>query len=465
MKKQSAREGKSLRVCKSKQRERADVNRGVFTDSIREQLSDRDDNDHLLKNHCMPDSYASKMDDRAGSKLRTDQMNDMCCPEGETKQGTGVVDFNKLTLEDQVEYLMMRWNEEIEPTHSRLGEVYRRGSMRGCSSGTLVDDLLKELDLVGSSQDDPACPTFLFCHQPCVPWALRLDSLEESRSNKAIMRDDSEARDGCIEDAELAIQPLKKLYEDMCRHQIPAQLDQSDIRHFEDMLVIYERLDRLLQDKLLKGHLSCLPADAVLQLITSTVSSKSTHARIVTATRFFLQPTVQSLNEPPPAPLYAAVEHVGKVNPQALLEGCFIPLLQEETSMNNKYFSELLMKCIKGQALKPESVLRVVRDTSKRPVLWRQHTISILQCALETKHLQLHASDVKALISCIHFCATHAMKHSLKLAKLLVTIIKGWGKDMDESCILVARQAAQACGTFMSRTAQVALDALSIASE
>jgi hypothetical protein len=155
----------------------------------------------------------------------------------------------------------------------------------------------------------------------------------------------------------------------------------------------------------------------------------------------------------------------GKAQPQALLQGCFQPVLL--STPLNKHQAELLVQAVKqfSPALLPGVVTAACSATPATPQPsaasgpeWTEHTIALVQAAVDRK-AQLQEEDLQRLLAGLQR-AVAKNGSSLKLSKLLMAVMKAYGKEMDDGMKRQLRKSVEGVTTFMKKPLTVAYDKL-----
>ena len=319
-------------------------------------------------------------------------------------------------------------------------------------------------DVYRSHQYISECPHFLYCSKPCFPWSPRLDDTrdclsEEDKSGKCktVLVSNSFCNTNTNEDYNNFLVLIRTLH-DKCNDIGKNEADEKILLDLRAIVQKFGLLSEVYQQKFQWEDCASFSSDNILFFVQSLVNKSSEYILPLHSAKLFIIPTVLSLKSPAPTPLYAAVKHLGQSNGEALLEGCILPLYHNKKGIENKFVSELVLRCINEGLVPVARTPALISVMSQHSSLWKDHNVLLLQAILRANDMPLNVSDVESLTAAIHNCASTSLKGSLKLAKLLLTLIKGWGINMPESWIHSARQTAQACGTFMSKAVLTALD-------
>jgi hypothetical protein len=218
-----------------------------------------------------------------------------------------------------------------------------------------------------------------------------------------------------------------------------------------------------------------LPDDLVLLILTATISPLSSFSKCTTVARTILLPAAVALNAPPTQSLTAAAQHLGKSNPKALIEHCWIPFLSQTTTTAmdssigslflNRNHAEFILRSIKQGAV-PSDLLYILVDALVQIVqYWNDQALAVLQTVLDVRPAVLlpTAPTVTSLAAALlHAGNSSNFTGSIKLAKVLLTFVKRYGKQLQASSQVEAleqcRRAAQSIGTFMMKSTVAALD-------
>jgi hypothetical protein len=317
----------------------------------------------------------------------------------------------------------------------------------------------------------PPCPSFLYCQLPALPWVPAL----QCHTTKLKGNVSDEARPhpskrhvpctvGTSETCTKRLKPDENAIDPVTAQQIILAEFGGEKEIPEDVSGECRTALSVLVQHIIETDAPTtlrLSHDAIYVLITAIISETSSAAWNGSAARLLLLPALRELNQTPTQALHAALQHLGKFDPGALVERCILPALEETAAVSNRYFAELMAKAVKEKLIGAAALLQVIEAIvvpSKAPA-WSDHTVLCLLAAVDKKP-PLNTATLSALLAAIFSAATGPLKGSVKLSKLLLAIIRAYGRDLDVDTRNVARQAAQSCGTFMTKAVLTALDAL-----
>ncbi|KAL4535819.1 hypothetical protein Ndes2526A_g05382 [Nannochloris sp. 'desiccata'] len=340
--------------------------------------------------------------------------------------------------------------------------------------------------LVGSERPPP-CPEFLYTKSPAFPWAPELCTLEEANARKknaasqhaatlqkaAVIKTQAMKKDGSNYNGSEDTEDGARLIEAQAR--IPAIRDNQQQQQRDSNNNTRNNTDPLEG----AGLRNILPDDIILHIVAATISFSSSFLRCTTVAGSILLPAVAALDAPPTQSLTAAARHLGRSNPKALIEHCWIPLIMmtpaggrgEEEELNedlslsfNKYHAEFILRSIKQDAV-PSELLYLLVDVAVQIEVqfWNDHVIAILQTVLDTRPavvLPTTPTVTSLVAALLHAGQNSNFKGSIKLAKVLFTFVKGHGKQLirTEESVEQCRRAVQLIGTFMMKSTLSALD-------
>lgn len=148
----------------------------------------------------------------------------------------------------------------------------------------------------------------------------------------------------------------------------------------------------------------------------------------------------------------------GSANPQAFTAACLRPLLSSPGL--NKHQAELLSAMLKAslpQALLPEVLAAACAVPASGPAgaaggaAWNEHTVGVLQAALNAKPPLGAAAVAQLACGCRAAAAASAeLAGSAKLAKLLLSLVKQYPSQAADAKQQM-QTAAQATSSFMSK--------------
>lgn len=188
--------------------------------------------------------------------------------------------------------------------------------------------------------------------------------------------------------------------------------------------------------------------------------------------------------------LAVALQHMSRSCPIALMDACFIPLLQS-TGLS-RYQTELIRETVKhwggntssstgagetttttnnnnnGTMIIPQhhhfQLISTLCTTTNQ--YWNEHSVDIMTDLIHTRYYSKYITD-QVLEVVLGGISTQAigeeMQKSVKFAKLMLSVVKGWPQQlrgMSPVKIQQLRVAAQGNGTFMSKSIVTALDKL-----
>ncbi|KAL4540866.1 hypothetical protein Ndes2526B_g05424 [Nannochloris sp. 'desiccata'] len=372
--------------------------------------------------------------------------------------------------------------------------------------------------LVGSERP-PSCPEFLYTKSPAFPWAPELCTLEEANARKknaasqhaatlqkaAVIKTQAMKKDGSnyngsedTEDGARLIEAQARIRAELLNPttitSTATSLSPSCIAALDNVLnaaaAIRDNQQQQQRDSNNNtrnntdplegaGLRNILPDDIILHIVAATISFSSSFLRCTTVAGSILLPAVAALDAPPTQSLTAAARHLGRSNPKALIEHCWIPLIMmtpaggrgEEEELNedlslsfNKYHAEFILRSIKQDAV-PSELLYLLVDVAVQIEVqfWNDHVIAILQTVLDTRPavvLPTTPTVTSLLAALLHAGQNSNFKGSIKLAKVLFTFVKGHGKQLirTEESVEQCRRAVQLIGTFMMKSTLSALD-------
>ena len=318
--------------------------------------------------------------------------------------------------------------------------------------------------LGNSRRPPPPCPEFLFTRDPCFPWAPRLCSVEAA----AVVAQEEEEEEQNTHSGhdEHSVQRLEEaqgivrsyVQQEECHQCLQPQC----LEALEIVLLAAAAASN--SALILNGAGLCcsLAADALQVIISTTITPSSSYSRCSVVARGILLPAAVALDAPPPQSITAAATQLGECNPQALVEHCLRPLLllQQFT----KHHAEFICRLVKQGTAVPNTMMYTVIDATTATtggggdVLWSEHIVAVVQSVLDTKP-SLPAPTITALTTSMLRAAQQSLNGSIKLAKMMLVFVRGWGKEMGgggdvERC----RAAAEAVGTFMAKTILSALN-------
>ncbi|KAL4534486.1 hypothetical protein Ndes2437A_g05267 [Nannochloris sp. 'desiccata'] len=347
--------------------------------------------------------------------------------------------------------------------------------------------------LVGSERPPP-CPEFLYTKSPAFPWAPELCTLEEANARKknaasqhaatlqkaAVIKTQAMKKDGSNYNGSEDTEDGARLIEAQARiHNVlnaaAAIRDNQQQQQRDSNNNTRNNTDPLEG----AGLRNILPDDIILHIVAATISFSSSFLRCTTVAGSILLPAVAALDAPPTQSLTAAARHLGRSNPKALIEHCWIPLIMmtpaggrgEEEELNedlslsfNKYHAEFILRSIKQDAV-PSELLYLLVDVAVQIEVqfWNDHVIAILQTVLDTRPavvLPTTPTVTSLVAALLHAGQNSNFKGSIKLAKVLFTFVKGHGKQLirTEESVEQCRRAVQLIGTFMMKSTLSALD-------
>jgi hypothetical protein len=365
--------------------------------------------------------------------------------------------------------------------------------------------------MLANSERPPPCPEFLYTKKPSFPWAPELCTIEEAnikRKNAAVQYAAAHRQQAAVAGGEGAKNEAMEV-DDSDKNKLSSS--KSDSRLLEAQACIRAELTSTMTtttatslspsclaaldvvlnaasaigfsqplslgmttktnstttttDDLLDGAglRNKLPDDIVLFIITATVSPSSSLSRCTTVARNILLPAVVALDAPPTQSLTAAAQHVGKSNPKALIEHCWIPIIGLSTPTLNKYHSEFILRSIKQGAV-PVDLLYLLLDAAVQAVQnWNDYVLAMLQTILDirpTVPLPTTPTVTSLAAALLQAGVSSNFKGSIKLGKLLLTFVKGYGKQLScsQEAVEQCRRASQSIGTFMMKPTLAALD-------
>jgi len=191
--------------------------------------------------------------------------------------------------------------------------------------------------------------------------------------------------------------------------------------------------------------------------------------------------------------LAVALQHISRSCPVALIDACFIPLLQSTDLSVSRYQAELIRETVKhwGGSNTPPSattggtatisnmvipqhhhfqlvsaLCATASSSSAKYHYWNEHSVDIMTDLIQTrcysKYITVQVLEV--ILGGISRQATgEEMQKSVKFAKLMLSVVKEWPEElrgMSPVKIQQLRMAAQRNGTFMSKSIVTALDTL-----
>lgn len=411
-----------------------------------------------------------------GSIIAT-ALHDLTYQEVYTANGPPVPRFSTLSVANQVSILLAVRAAPSKFNQEDIIALHRAAMME--DSPPIV------IALAGGRAASP-CPSFLFTSTPAFPWAPQLCTAEEAAKRKlAAATAAAEAQPMQLDEnenrtSEMAVEQLPENFEQgnaalitaqaCVRSEIsssPAQLSTECTAALETILyvaaVVGASQTRTLgtTDPLQDAGLRDLSEDTVLLVVQSAVSQRSSYSICAVVARQILCPAVSALDAPPTQSLTRAAQHLGDINPQALIEHCWQPLLGTPSSGGplTKHQSEFIIRCIKQGAV-PESLLHGILDAACTAVVaWNEHVVAVVQAVLDTRP-SLPTATLAATAGGFLSAGQGQLKGSIKAAKALLSFVKSYGNLLDPGSVECCRGAAQSIGTFMAKTTIGALDKL-----
>jgi len=418
--------------------------------------------------------------------------------------GKPMVLFRTLSVSQQIcVILSVRASPTKFPKHaaSTLQQLVGDGSEEGEEASYLP--IVRAL--VGIERPPP-CPEFLYTKTPVFPWAPELCTLEEASARKIIaapmhaaaltkaaaiitqeMKQGGNAKNlegidnnsrlleaqACVR-AELLTTTTSSAtsLSPSCLAALDVVLNAAAALGYSQQQSLPINTIDLLEGA---GLRNSLPDDIILHIVTATVSSSSSFSRCTTVARTILLPAVAALHAPPTQSLTAAAQNLGKSNPRALIEHCWIPCLMmaeagEEGKLKkglsmsfNKHHAEFIIRSMKQGAVPGDLLYLVLNSAVQIVYYWNDHVIAILQTVLDTRPsvvLPTTPTVTSLATSLLHAGQNSNFKGSIKLAKVLLTFVKGYGKQLigAEESVEQCRRATQLIGTFMRKSTLSALD-------
>lgn len=376
---------------------------------------------------------------RQGRILLGPDASELASPSVSTIDGETLPLFSCLSLEEQVRALLAH---RIHPSDGVDGWP---------SCDAALDRTPTLLRLLTGHEVPAPCPGQLLTPTPLFPWAPRLreiDTEEEPNSSK-------QCKDGMAMHSSVAVTREVTDACDLVKHFLA---DSSSPIPPECMGALHLILKRCVSPNSSKSHvdpislsgLDYLEFDTLLLIVTSTISAETSHAWCKVVARRMVLPSLRRLDAPFSQNLAATMEHLAMCDAQALAEECMYPVVQAADILN-KYQAEVLAHVIKHCVLPVAYLPEFIRAACADALHWGEPAVLVVQSAIDAKP-GFEGETLNVILKAISVAAANRLCGSVRLAKLLLSLVKAYRHAMDEAIIDQARAVANNVGTFLSKT-------------